>query len=350
MNNLPKDKFLNIQPLISSLNYTSASYKYYWLIAIIQVVEAGKVIISKKELFSRMVSSAWYTVNYYRISFGKQDKLQRAIENIKLFENLSVDEDQQSIVNCLISSSNRNTNAQLNYFNNQVPHWFLTPWFPKANKTEIYNYSKDFNNQCPYALCKEVIEINPSWVYYFLENAALIKSFCYWNLVNYLQSKNPNVPNIPSKVIKPAKRNNLSDQRKNFWDIVIGEKRYFKCIYTGNLLSIGNYDVEHFIPHNFVSHDLIWNLIPADKTFNIAKSDKLPIMDKYFPSYFNHHISAIKIIIDKQPRNKYLEEYLTIFPDINKIESLNTDISLSMFKDKILPLITIAHNNGFSFM
>ncbi|MFN5883821.1 MAG: HNH endonuclease domain-containing protein, partial [Bacteroidota bacterium] len=49
-----------------------------------------------------------------------------------------------------------------------------------------------------------------------------------------------------------------------------------QCIYTNNDLVIGNYAVEHFVPYSFVSHDLMWNLIPADTSFNSSKSDKLP--------------------------------------------------------------------------
>ncbi|WP_367268579.1 HNH endonuclease domain-containing protein [uncultured Pedobacter sp.] len=38
----------------------------------------------------------------------------------------------------------------------------------------------------------------------------------------------------------------------------------------------GSFAVEHFIPYAFVSHDLIWNLIPADPSFNSRKNNKLP--------------------------------------------------------------------------
>jgi hypothetical protein len=91
-------------------------------------------------------------------------------------------------------------------------------------------------------------------------------------------------------------------------------------------------------------------LIPADKSFNCSKGDKLPSMDKFFTPFFNMQKIAIQIIKEKQPRNKFLEEYLTIFPDIDEVESLSSEITLAKYKDKIQPLITIAHNNGFSFM
>lgn len=146
----------------------------------------------------------------------------------------------------------------------------------------------------------------------------MLKDFCYWNLCLFLQSKNPNVPDIPSKLIKPYLRNNLTKQRTQFWDLVLKEMGSVKCIYTGGKLSCGEYAVEHFIPYAFVCHDLIWNLIPAEKAFNSSKSDKLPALDKYFDSFFDLQKNAIEIVSAKTPRNKFLEDYLTIFPDMLK--------------------------------
>ncbi len=350
MPQLPQNKHLPIHLLMACFNKTSATYKFYWLLSIIQTLETGKTIIYKKELFARMISSAWYTVNYFHVSFGKQDQLQRAIENIRIIEKITVDATQESIVEQLINSENHFTASELKYFNNQVPHWFLSPWYPKSNKSQIEKASQDFLNNCPYALHKEFIQVNVSWVNYFLENASLIKDFCYWNLVVYLQSKNPNVPDIPNKIIKPALRNSLIGQRKKFWDIVLQEKGSVQCIYTSKDLVIGDYAVEHFIPYSFVSHDLIWNLIPADKSFNSKKSDKLPSLDKYFSSFFSLQVAAIEIIREKQPRNQFLQEYLTIFPEMEDSSDITKLITYAKYKEKIQPLISIAANNGFEFL
>ncbi len=350
MEQLPQNKYLPVNKLAACFNNTSATYKYYWLLSIIQSVESGKTIISKRELFSGMISSAWYTINYFHVSFGKQDKLQRAIENIKIFENLTVDASKTSILNTLINTENKATLKELNYFNNQVPHWFMSPWFPGKDKAAIYRSSQDLKNLCPYALYDDFIQVNLAWVNYFLENAGLIKDFCYWNLVMFLQSKNPNVPDIPNKLIKPAIRGSLSKQRTKFWDIVFRYSDSVKCIYTNKPLIIDDYAVEHFIPYNFVSHDLIWNLIPADKSFNSMKSDKLPSLDKYFDSFFKLQLKAIKVIREKEPKNKFLEDYLTIFPGINEIDGVNINFTKAKFRDRIQPLITIASNNGFDFL
>jgi HNH endonuclease len=347
---LPFNYGLPVNLLAACFNNTSATYKYYWFLSIIQSIEGGSTTIQKKDLFARMISNAWYTVNYFHISFGKQDRLQRAIEIVKSCEPLTIDDKRDKILNHLINTNNKNSLNQLKYFNNQVPHWFLSPWFPRMNRNDIYIASQGFKNQCLYSLTEDTIVINEEWVNYLNQNIKVLKDFCFWNLVFFLQAKNPNVPDIPNKLIKPALRNSLNNQRKNFWDIVVKELGSVDCIYTGKKLTVGNYAVEHFIPYSFVSHDLIWNLIPADKSFNGSKSDKLPPLDKYFNPFFLMQESAIKIVKEKNPKNKLLEDYLTIFSDLEESNGLSEYFTKEKFRDRLQPLITIASNNGFEFM
>lgn len=341
---LPKSNGLPVNLLAACFNNTSATYKYYWLLSILQAVEEGNLKVSKRDLFSRMISNAWFTVNYFHVSFGKQDLIQQAIEAINEIEKIPIDEKRQLVFQKLSSTTNKETVSQLWHFNKNVPHWFLSPWFQKMDRNEIYKASQTFNEKCLYALYDESIAINPEWKNYLTDNARVLKDFCYWNLALFLQAKNPNVPDIPNKLIKPAQRSGLIKQRTQFWDLVVQELGSVKCIYTGKKLTVGNYAVEHFIPYSFVSHDLIWNLIPADKSFNSSKSDKLPPLGKYFNSFFVLQKKAIGIIKDKNPNNKLLEDYLTIFPDLDK------NFTEEKFRERIQPLITIASNNGFEFL
>lgn len=342
--NLPIYKELPIKKLAACFNSTSATYKFYWLLSILQEVETGKTKIEKKELFGRMISNAWFTVNYFQVSFGKQDLIQDAIIDIKEFEKIPIDHSKESIVKILRKTRNKHTVTKLLHFDKNVPHWFLSPWFPKYKKKEIYQLSQKFDNGCLYALFTEYIEINPIWLKYLQENARVLKDYCYWNLSLFLQSRNPNVPDIPSKLIKPAKRNALTKQRTKFWNIVLKEVGSIKCIYTNKTLTLGNYAIEHFIPYSFVSHDLIWNLIPADSSFNSSKSNKLPLMDKYFLPYFDLQKLAVDIVKRKEPNNKFLEDYLSLMPDINQ------NFNANRFRERIQPLVSIAANNGFEYM
>lgn len=341
---LPKSKVLPVNLLAACFNKTTATYKFYWLLSILQAAEKGSLEISKKELFSRMISNSWFTVNYFNVSFGKQDLIQTAIQSINSYESITIDEKRETVFNSLLMSKNRATQDLLWHFNKNVPHRFLSPWFPKKSKNEIYTLSKTFSGKCMYSLTKDSIEINPEWLDYLTSNAKVLKDFCYWNLALFLQAKNPNVPDIPNKLIKPATRNSLNKQRNNFWDIVLDELGSVNCIYTGQKLTKGNYAVEHFIPYSFVSHDLIWNLIPADKSFNSSKGNKLPALDKYFKPFYMLQKSAYDIVKRKTPKNKFLEDYLTV----THVEQSN--LRIDMLKSVIHPLVSIASNNGFEFM
>ena len=208
----------------------------------------------------------------------------------------------------------------MHHFDKNVPHWFLSPWFPKIDnetyaqrKKRIYRSSANYEHLSLYWLDKECIEINPNWIDYLVKNAGILKDFCFWNLALFLQIRNPNVPDIPNKLIKPATRNSLTSQREKFWDIVLDYLGSINCIYTGKQLTKGNYAVEHFVPHSFVSHDLIWNLIPADKSFNSSKSNKLPVLDRHFKPFFELQRNAFEIVRNKTSKNKFLEEYFSVF-------------------------------------
>jgi hypothetical protein len=341
--NLPEQSNLPVHRLAACFNKTSATYKFYWFLSILNRVEQGEIKIDKRHLFADMVAQSWFTVNYFHVSFGKQDKLQQAIGKVKLLENLTVDAERNHIFKSLSNSGHKATLKELWHFNSEVPHRFLSPWFKADDINLAYQYSQNFLNNCPYAIDKDHISVNPDWISYLKNNAGILKSFCYWHLAVYLQSKNPNVPDIPNKLVKTPVRKNLTEQRK-FWDIVIGELGGVDCIYTNSRLTIGHYAVEHFIPYAFVSHDLIWNLIPADHSFNSSKSDKLPVLDKYFDPFFNLQEQAVAIIQHKAPKHKFLEDYLTLFPLLE-----THALERQKFLEQIQPLITIASNNGFEF-
>jgi hypothetical protein len=131
MMNLPEQEGFPVHRLAACFNNTSATYKFYWFLAILNRVEVGETTILKHDLFAEMVAHSWFTVNYFKVSFGKQDKLQQAIEAIRTSEMLTVDADRSYIFKRLAGSISRQTVKELKYFNAEVPHRFLSPWFPE---------------------------------------------------------------------------------------------------------------------------------------------------------------------------------------------------------------------------
>lgn len=339
---LPFDSNLSISKLASVFKNTSATYKFYWFWAILEAVEQGEKKILKKDLFARMLTLSWYTVNYFNVSFGKQDLIQDAVKEVKELESLNVDSARAEIFKTLKHSQNIYTVQILNHFDNNVPHKFLSPWLGSGSKSSVYEQSLNLSYEVPYELHADYILINDNWNLYFKNNSGILKSFCFWNLTLFLQKRNPNVPDIANKIHRPITRNGLNKHKIDFWDIVLDELGTIECIYTGDKLTKGNYIIEHFIPYQFVAHDLMWNLIPAESSFNSKKRDKLPDFDIYFGSFYELQKTGIEIIRDKMPRNRFLEDYLTIFP--------NLELNRIQYESHIKPLLLIAHNNGFQYL
>jgi hypothetical protein len=347
--NLPASDNLPVNKLASVFSSTSATYKFYWFLAIIELVEEGNTNIPKRNIFSRMISNSWYTVNYFHVSFGKQDLIQEAVRTILKIENLTVDENKKTINTVLESTVNIETVQVLNHFDKNVPHWFISPWFSgNSSRNSIYSLSQNFDNGCLYSLEKDSITINPIWIPYLKANSRLLKDFCYWNLCLFLQKRNPNVPDIPNKINKTSTRKPLTKQTNEYWKLIFQELGSIECIFTGKTLVFDEkaYALDHFVPHAFVSHDLMWNLILIDRAYNSSKSDKLPSLDRYFDKFFNLQKTGFEIVKSHSAKNKYLEDYLTIFPDLENDNAFD----YVRYKESIQPLITIAHNNGFSFM
>ncbi|BDU25214.1 hypothetical protein FLGSB24_19580 [Flavobacterium sp. GSB-24] len=344
---LPYDQNLPVNKLASVFANTSATYKFYWFLAILELVEQDHTYIPKRMLFARMISSSWYTVNYFHVSFGKQDLIQESVMAILRIEGLRVNENKNVINTVLENTPSLETIKILNHFDKNVPHWFISSWFP-GNRNNIYSLSQDFEHGCIYRLEKDAIEINPLWISYLKSNSKILRDFCYWNLSLFLQKRNPNVPDISNKISRALSRNSLMKQTNEYWKLVFAELGAVECIFTNKRLVFQEkkFALDHFIPHAFVSHDLIWNLIPIDKIFNSSKGDKLPLIEKHFDDFFNLQKLAYEIVKSHNAKNKYLEDYLTIFPDLQQ----DTGLDYLRYKQAVQPLVTIAGNNGFLYM
>lgn len=352
----PSSKKLPIHILAACFNKTVATYKFYWFLSMLQELEKGKTLINKRSLFARMLSNSWYTANYFNLSYGKSDVLKNQISAISKIENIPIHFEREKVFRLINESNNKKTIRILTHCDNQVPHWFLSPWFEgligidSEKKKKIYELNADKKRKCLYFLKKEEIEINPEWLDYLLENTKFLKSFCYWNLTLFFQKHNPSVPDIANKIIKDSQRPKLDKQRKEYWHLVFKEVQEIECIYTKEKISIDNYAVEHFVPHSFVAHDLIWNLIPASPRFNSSKNNRLPQFEVFFDRFFDSQLTGLKIICEKYPRNRLLEDYLDAFSEIPNLKTIHYPEFKTKFQDTIKPLITIASNNGFQFL
>lgn len=350
--NIPQSNILSTRHLNRVFDNTVATYKYYWFLGILDLfVKQGKTRMNVWEIMITMVANAWYPVNYFRLSFGKSELLYKAILTLQEENNIPINIGTDELIKLLQSLTQQaHVRSQLKFLQQHVPFRFLRPWIDTNYDPEMVFRSQTFENGCLYKLTYENnflwIELNPSWYTYLQENYDILTSFAYWGLTKFLQVRNPNVPNIPNKLIKKEGRNSLSAQHK-FWDVAIDKGLAVRCIYTEKLLDACSYDLDHFIPWSFVSHDLLWNLMPADSSVNSSKSNKLPDLDLYLPKLAEAHQSALRINLEVGKQHKLLEDYLALGHTPQSIATMDREHLLDCFYQTFTPMKQIALNMGF---
>lgn len=344
MSTLPFSPHINNPALASVFNYTSATYKFYWFLGIIEEVENGAKKIDKERIFARMIANAWYPIQYFKLSFGSQDKIAELIHEFHTTTSISVNDSKQKIYNSLVDQKDETIFKKLYHLDKNVPHKFLSPWY-KGNSNNVRSASQSDSSNVIYQLYKNHIIVNDNWYEYMRLNARTLKEYAFWNLALFVQTRNPLIPDVINKLIKPAKRNSLTYQRNNFWNIYLEEKKDVRCIFTDEALDKSDYHLDHFVPYSFVAHDLIWNLVPINSSFNNSKNNKLPILDEHFEKFFDIQNDALELL-DKRLKKKFREEYITIF----KSYKSSKDFNKQKLKETIEPLISVASNNGFEFL
>jgi hypothetical protein len=344
--NLPQNIKLPVSSLSRIFENTTATYKFYWFVAIMDiVVKEHKTRISFWEIIAGMIAESWYPIHYFKLSFGKSDSLFVKSLEIQKEYQISIESDKEKIKNLLVDNL-KETKKFLKIFSINVPYRFLSPWIRYTYDEEVIAKSQLFENNALYAIYNDEIVINDLWVEYLTKHYKILRDFAFWNLTEFLQKRNPNVPDVPSKLIKPIQRDSLTKQRK-YWDSYIEITGGINCIYTGKNIIAKEYDLDHFVPWSFVSHNLLWNLIPSDPSVNSAKSNNLPQLDKYLQQFASLHQDAMKILYEKNMNNKIFEDYLIIYDSIPDLINLSKSDFFNVFKRTFTPMVQIAENMGF---
>lgn len=347
---LPLDHNINTRILGQIYNNTVATYKYYWFISILDIfVTEERRKISFWEIIVGMIAEAWYPVHYFKLSFGKSDSLYTQIVELQKALNIPIDANKRDIKSAIIDNLQvTRIRSFLRVFTLNVPFRFLSPWINYTYDREVIELSQKYFNNCLYSLHGDTIEINPNWEKYLKENYQILRDFSFWNLSVFLQKRNPNVPDLSSKLVKPISRDSMLKQR-NFWNTFIELKGPIQCIYTGKILGKREYALDHFVPWSFVAHDLLWNLLPSDGSINSSKSNNLPVLDIYLRPFAKIHQHALQTIYSNNPSHRLLEDYLTVHNSISELAQLNELEFYQHFNKTFSPLVQIAENMGFKY-
>ena len=308
----------------------------------------GRRRFSFEEIIAGMIAEAWYPIHYFKLSFGKLDSLEANILEIQRILDIPIDAGKDLVKEQILGNLDKASIRRLvHVFMLNVPYRFLSPWIPKATDAQVVAQSQVFTNNCPYAIFDKSILIDNLWVDYLISYASILKDFSFWNLSIFLQKRNPNVPDIPSKLVRPLQRAPLTRQHR-FWDRYIKSVGNIHCIYTGSELTVGNYDLDHFIPWSFVVHDQLWNLLPSDPSINSSKSNCIPPLERYLKPMAKVQHDALKKNYAANPSDKLFEDYLVFRCSISELVNTSDDQFLSLLKNEFTPMAQTATNMGFA--
>lgn len=339
-------------------NDTTNSYKLIWFLAILSLLRRNEsTSFSLPELFAEMGTIAWHPVCLYRLSLGRQDKLQDAVREIRSRSSLPANATPGSVRTFVLESEE--AGRSLDFIRNYVPARFLAPWFAeelRGHKDSVRNRliaelaasSQHTSSACPYWLGDGRIHLNESWRAFLLENIAMVEAFAEYHFAHYLQVRNPNVPGIVNKLRAPVARQ-LGDARR-FWRLVrhgfeqSGKADLFGDIYAGRPLG-DDFAIDHFLPWSFALHDLLWNLTPVESGTNSSKSDSLPDIELYLPRLARLHFEVVETM---QSHPRLLEDHTDCFKlEPSDLLALGEDGLTAKYREVVIPQAQIAMNQGF---
>lgn len=312
------------------------------------------------EPFAEMAAAAWHPVCLYRLTLGRQDKLQDAVLEFQQQSGLEPSASPDAIRKFVENSSE--AKSKLEFLRRYVPTRFLAPWFPELRGKQdslrdrlIKEKAKESQRTptpCPYYFegsgAGESIKFNESWRAFLLENMAIVQAFAEYHLALYLQLRNPNVPGVVNKLRAPTARRLTLARR--FWHLVrsdmekTGMLSRFQDIYSEKPLPEA-FAIDHFLPWSFVVHDLLWNLTPVEAATNSMKGDVLPDLDLYLPRLARLHFAAVQAA---KSRPTFLEDYTDCFKqDPVTLLTLGEGGFIAKYREVIVPQAQIATNQGF---
>ncbi len=342
------------EPLNRLFVDATAPYKFLWFLSLLDLVCIDdKTEMLVDEVTARMVAKAWYPRLFFRLSYGHSESLTRVIDMLAQAHSWTFDTTQETIVETLLFDQAEMHRCVLKQLGRYVPYRFLSPWIKDGdNFSRICRRTQTFENDCFYALKKRpdglVLRMNPRWVPYVREHFVVLRDFAFWHWSLFLQSRNPNVPNIVNKLHRPERRSALTSQR-HYWRRAIRRMERLPNVYRPAAYFDCDtpFALDHFLPWRFVAHDRLWNLMPIDASLNSAKSDRLPDVEALLPRFALTHRDALRISLHHGDDTACQHDYEDLGYALSEIATMGDESVIEAFRKTYVPLTLIARNMGF---
>ena len=318
---------LDIDAFSQMMKDPSYCYKFYWLEAIVQLISEGKQDTTFDEIIDEMICNAWYSVREFHIHLSGvradgevRDGLERAVLKLAEISDIPANASKVEIRNA-IKEHNVELRKAKEQLTKMVPGRALAGFFDKGNEAvpwdsipRLTEYIRRFDStqiRLPYVFgdsskLKKEVHFHSDWISMIHDNTVNILGWIQCEKVKWLQNNNPEVPGLIYKLAPmDEKMRKLSHVRK-LWEGIF-DLTSVRDVFTGQPVTSGQYDVDHFIPWSFVMNDELWNLMPMDRGLNSAKSNRLPRWNPFFEAFAENQYVMYELIHEKQELHKRFE-------------------------------------------
>ncbi|MEA5600809.1 HNH endonuclease domain-containing protein [Nostoc sp. UHCC 0252] len=370
MYDLPISDNLNISALAGLFDSTTNSYKYLYFLSLLDILKRkgfdNLLPISFREIIVEILANAWYPHNYFKLYFGTQDQIAKALDSLELEITepiLKFTDTDKSLLRRTIDQND--LTKIINDFKKNVPFRLIRPFLLEklrefnvnyevvlrtpaiANQYfDVYKPLYRFNSNS-YKDSNSII-LHPEWIKYLEENYTIVRGWASWEWLNYMQQRNPSTPNVVNKLFMPQERDSLTEQKK-YWKTVL-EYQDIECIYSKVLLNKNEISLDHYLPWSFVAHNQLWNVIPTTKSVNSSKSNNLP-SEEYFHAFVKLQHRGLTVAYENISKNqwlKYTESFVSELKVSQADDLLKLEVLSNAYKITTLPLISLATIQGFS--
>lgn len=314
---LPQHKLLDIGALTTLFKSTTNSYKYLFFISLLKQLEhadaSQALTIEVKTIVKEMLLMSLYPTKYFLLSFGVLDKTADILDEVGCGNLLADGSARVQLKQAQIILDARCDDKVSRKLSQYVVYRLIRPFLEQSlsqssensvNKKIAYLSNELFESvKLIYKITGDTtpteITVHKTWISYLKRNHHIVKSWAELEFIRYLQGRNPNTPAIPNKISAPLKRESLTKQRK-LWDEYI-KQHGLTCLFTGDPIEVGDYELDHFVPWSYVGHDQHWNLIPITSIINSAKNNSIP-SSHYLEHYVNTQMQFITFALDSKKK------------------------------------------------
>ena len=215
---LPYSDVLDIAHFSRLFDKKSECYKLFWFQAIARKVKEGHKVITFKTLINEMIADAWYMVSEYHLNLGPNDALERVVHRLSEISHMRSCEKKEVILEYLAACEDKEVMTMKRTLSQNVPYRLQGPFMESMKGKEWKRSGKDLaarinqERRLMYYFLQfhglgTQIEIQDEWADYIGQNYEIIQGWVEFNLIQYLQRRNPSVPGIVDKLYSPRERN-----------------------------------------------------------------------------------------------------------------------------------------------